>query len=169
MLVLLSSRAWATTSSSSSSSRHRDGAGRDDARDASTAAEFARWDDPDPLRHLTNGLLNQRLNPEYDDRAHVWESARLLPHLEALGVPWAPIEAQVRAAIATAMISVARGLRAALTDAAAGSPAARGGALFAHWRFDFLLDDADPPRAWLLECEIVPSTGTIGGPDEVTE
>ena len=39
------------------------------------------------------------------------------------------------------------------------------GHLFCHWRLDFLLD-ADA-RAWLLEVEIVPSTGTIGGVDEV--
>jgi len=53
---------------------------------------------------------------------------------------------------------------AAAAEAAEAAEAARR-SLFSHWRFDFLLDASG--KAWLLEAEIVPSTGTIGGVDEV--
>jgi hypothetical protein len=43
------------------------------------------------------------------------------------------------------------------------APASTHAGLFTHWRFDFLLDST--LKTWLLECEIVPSAGTIGGPD----
>ena len=35
---------------------------------------------------------------------------------------------------------------------------------FGYWRVDFLMDTS--AKVWLLEVEVVPSTGTIGGVDE---
>ena len=131
-------------------------------------------------RRPPTGLLHRRLNPgevpecdgcAYNASEHVWTTDRLLDDLAARGVAWAPIEAQFREAIAAALVAAAP----AHVDDADRHDAGRA-APFAHWRFDFLLDDGsggggagadtDGPRAWLLEAEIVPSAGTIGGVDE---
>ncbi|CAN0300979.1 unnamed protein product, partial [Discosporangium mesarthrocarpum] len=49
------------------------------------------------LGHLTNGLLQQRLNPEgYDPSKHVWTTDQLLQSLTVIGVDWLPIQRQVR-------------------------------------------------------------------------
>lgn len=114
------------------------------------------------LAHMTNGLLNKAINPEYDDEAFVWGAARLLRHLEARGIAWDEVRAQVHAVIATTMAATYESLVHSLHRAV---PSRTHDALFTHWRFDFLLDTQ--LKVWLLECEIVPSAGTIGGPDEI--
>ncbi|KAJ8599774.1 hypothetical protein CTAYLR_003432 [Chrysophaeum taylorii] len=115
----------------------------------------------DKLAHLTNGLLNQRLAEDYDPAKRVWTTDRLLAHLKTLrsGVEWTDIEDQMREIAAIVLTAARAPLLEASTKAAEEAP------LFAHWRLDFLLD-ADA-RVWLLEVEIVPSAGTIGGVDEV--
>ena len=126
--------------------------------------EGARDDDHgesgDLLTHLTNGLLNQRLaGDDFDAAERVWTTDRLLDHVRRSGHSWPRIEDQVRE-IATMVFVAARD---DMLDASGEAGAAA--KLFSHWRLDFLLDE--DARAWLLEVEIVPSTGTIGGVDEV--
>lgn len=118
------------------------------------------YQDDDVLSHLTNGLLNQRLAGEdYDASERVWTTDRLLAHLAKRGIDWKSIENQFREIAAVVLTASRQSLIEAY--ASAESPAK----LFSHWRLDFLLDEDG--RAWLLEVEIVPSTGTIGGVDEV--
>lgn len=117
----------------------------------------------DILAHLTNGLLNQRLAAEnYNAAERVWTTDRLLTHIERSGLSWRYIEDQFREIAALVLIAVRQTMLEAVTKS--GSEA-KGTRLFSHWRLDFLLDEDG--RAWLLEVEIVPSTGTIGGVDEV--
>lgn len=117
----------------------------------------------DVLAHLTNGLLNQRLAADdYNAAERVWTTDRLLAHIERRGLSWRYIEDQFREIAALVLIAVRQTMLDAV--AKAGSEA-KGTRLFSHWRLDFLLDEDG--RAWLLEVEIVPSTGTIGGVDEV--
>ena len=123
-------------------------------------SETDHGEDGDLLAHLTNGLVNQRLAGDaFDAAERVWTTDRLLKHLEQAGVAWSAIEDQIREA--ATMVFLAS--REPLLESR--SKARTEGHLFCHWRLDFLLD-ADA-RAWLLEVEIVPSTGTIGGVDEV--
>ena len=114
----------------------------------------------DLLAHLTNGLVNQRLaGAAFDAAERVWTTDRLLKHFEKAGVAWNKIEDQIREAATMVFLASREPLLASRARARTD------GQLFCHWRLDFLLD-ADA-RAWLLEVEIVPSTGTIGGVDEV--
>ena len=128
-------------------------------------------DDIDTLAHLSNGLLNRRLNPgeepecegcAYNATEQVWTTDRFLAYLAARDVPWAPIERQLRRIILTTFVAAADDFVGDLRGRVPPKFRAR---LFSHWRFDFLLDASG--GAWLLEAEIVPSTGTIGGVDEV--
>ena len=117
----------------------------------------------DVLSHLTNGLLNQRLDGDnYDANERVWTTDRLIAHLEKRGIPWRFVEDQIRAIAGTVLKAARNPMLEANANAGAEK---RGARLFSHWRLDFLLDDDG--TTWLLEAEIVPSTGTIGGVDEV--
>ena len=48
------------------------------------------------LAHMTNGLLNKRLNPAFDDSECVWNASRLTEYLsEEHGVEWGTVRRQV--------------------------------------------------------------------------
>lgn len=121
------------------------------------------------LGHLTNGLLNQRLNPEYDELKHVWDGAtfrRIL--LDTYNVDYDEVvKPQVREIISALMASGLDKVRIETVSSFPDGEAASKSLpkTFGYLRVDFLLDSSF--KAWLLECEIVPSTGTIGGNDEI--
>ena len=128
-------------------------------------------DSIDELAHLSNGLLNRRLNPDeapecegcaYNATEQVWTTDRFLTYLEERNIPWEPIERQLRRIILTTFTAATEDF---IYDVRTAVPPEFRARLFSHWRFDFLLDASG--GAWLLEAEIVPSTGTIGGIDEV--
>jgi len=133
---------------------------------------YVRDDISDPLRHLSNGLLNRRLNPdefpecdgcEYNATEQVWTTDRFLDYLAKDGLEWGPIERQVRRIILT---SFSAAMKKFVQDFRNEVPSGKiREEIFSHWRFDFLLDATG--KVWLLETEIVPSAGTIGGVDEV--
>jgi hypothetical protein len=133
---------------------------------------YTRDDVSDPLAHLSNGLLNRRLNPgdvpecdgcEYNATEQVWTTDRFLEYLANDSLEWGPIERQVRRIILT---SFSASMEKFVTDVHNEVPNGKiRQGIFSHWRFDFLLDATG--KVWLLETEIVPSAGTIGGVDEV--
>jgi len=134
--------------------------------------DYVRDDTSDPLRHLSNGLLNRRLNAdevpecdgcEYNATEQVWTTDRFLDYLARDGLEWGPIERQLRRIILTsfsaAMEKFVKDVRNEVPNGKMREE------IFSHWRFDFLLGATG--KVWLLETEIVPSAGTIGGVDEV--
>jgi len=115
----------------------------------------------DVLSHLTNGLLNQRLNKDYDALDHVWKGDQLRDALKREGVDYeAVIHPQIREIVATTMAATITKMKAETNAVFEG----KSKGAFAYWRHDFLLDES--LKVWLLEVDVVPSTGTIGGIDE---
>ena len=116
-----------------------------------------------------NGLLNQRLNPDYDELKHVWDGGTFRRVLkETYGVEFdTVVKPQVReiisATIASGMEKVRLHTVSSYLDGDDVSKSLPN--TFVYLRVDFLLDTNF--KAWLLECEIVPSTGSIGGNDEI--
>lgn len=109
------------------------------------------------LVHVWRGVAGARarlLDPDYDDDATLLHTEAFRAALEAEGVGWPAIRRQTRSIMSRAMLSILPTLRRDWFDHT--TPRARE-RLFALWRFDFLVDATG--RAWLLELEIVPSTG----------
>ena len=114
------------------------------------------------LAHLTNGLLNQALNPKFDAEKHVWKGDQFRKALAESGVDYyKDIHPQVREIVATSMAATLPRMQMETNEVFLSN--SRGA--FGYWRHDFLLDES--LKIWLLEVEVVPSTGTIGGIDEI--
>ena len=69
------------------------------------------------LAHLTNGLLNQRLNPLFDAEKHVWKGDQFREALAKRGVDYYKvIHPQVREIVATAMAATLPRMKAEVSQ-----------------------------------------------------
>lgn len=112
----------------------------------------------DLLKHLTNGLLNQRLNPEYNELKHVWNGTTFRKELKR--VHSINYNLEIKPRVYKIIKEVFESGESDNFNVNKGYDLRNS---FGYFRVDFLFDQTFNP--YLLEVEIVPSTGSIGGID----